>query len=395
MKLTRSLFPSLESIEKRLFGISPELIAAVERGETSKGIASAVMQSEEWARRGDAAEEHSGLDSQKQDIQLSEQVLDVIRRRSEAIRASALLRDAVPSPGLIVELSEIKTPRPHQLDWVMQVPLFVLLDAPDEAPQVWHGWLVSGEPDYATWWDFVLQEVDAPFEPFAGVVQLWNPVSIYLPMIGRAVSRLSLARLQAVRALASDYVEGSVPSGAPIWPGRVAVRETTDGMTVATGSPLGDERDPRHRYQHLLHYAAEAVREPARLQVGGTAEAPSAARLLESWLESARRLGEVLELQPRVALAMGERSPDYADLVWLNVAKISVVDLSDDGAGRIVVSALDADEVTVELRVSGVLHHRQKLVRGETSGVFEWDAGAPRSITLSAGEGRTLTLQCG
>ena len=131
------------------------------------------------------------------------------------------------------------------------------------------------------------------------------------------------------------------------------------------------------------------------VQVEATAEAPSAVRLLESWLESARRLGEVLELQPRVALAMGERSPDYADLVWLNVAKISVVDLSDDGAGRIVVSALDADEVTVELRVSGVLHHRQKLVRGETSGVFEWDAGTPRSITLSAGEGRTLTLQCG
>ena len=35
----------------RLFGVNPVLIAAVERGETSKAIAEVVMQSEEWARR--------------------------------------------------------------------------------------------------------------------------------------------------------------------------------------------------------------------------------------------------------------------------------------------------------------------------------------------------------
>ena len=56
MKLTRPLSPSLESIERRLFGVNPLLIAAVERGETSKDIAQAVMQSVEWARRAEVDE---------------------------------------------------------------------------------------------------------------------------------------------------------------------------------------------------------------------------------------------------------------------------------------------------------------------------------------------------
>ena len=181
MKLTRPLSPSLESIERRLFGVNPVLIAAVERGETSKDIAQAVMKSEEWARRAEADEQLSEPVGDASEVRLAEHVLDVIRRRSDAMRAAASLTSTVPAPGLIVELSEIRTPKPSQLDWVMQVPLHVLLDEPDETPQVWHGWLVSGEPDYASWWDFVLQDQDEPFEPFACVVQLWNPVQIYLP----------------------------------------------------------------------------------------------------------------------------------------------------------------------------------------------------------------------
>ena len=59
MKLTRPLSPSLESIERRLFGVNPVLIAAVERGETSKVIAQVVMQSEEWARRAESDEQPS------------------------------------------------------------------------------------------------------------------------------------------------------------------------------------------------------------------------------------------------------------------------------------------------------------------------------------------------
>jgi hypothetical protein len=393
MKLTRPLSPSLESIERRFFGVNPVLIAAVERGETSKDIAQAVMKSEEWARRAEADEQLSEPVGDTSEVRLAEQVLDVIRRRSDAMRAAASLTSTVPAPGLIVELSEIRTPKPGQLDWVMQVPLHVLLDEPDETPQVWHGWLVSGEPDYASWWDFVLQDQDEPFEPFACVVQLWNPVQVYLPMISKAVSSLSLRRLQAVRALAADFVDGTIPPGVPVWPGRVAVRETSDGMIVATGSPLGGERDPRHRYQHLLHHAAEAVREPARLAIAA-AVAPSArTSLMAGWIEAARRLGEMLQLQPRVAVAMSGEAASDADLIWPDHARISILELADDGAGRIAVSALGDQVVTVELRVAGVLHHKQTVARDGTAGTFEWDADRPMLLTLSTPDGRKLSLE--
>lgn len=393
MKLTRPLSPPLESIERRLFGVNPVLIAAVERGETSKNIAQAVMKSEEWARRAEADEQLSEPVGDASEVRLAEHVLDVIRRRSDAMRAAASLTSTVPAPGLIVELSEIRTPKPGQLDWVMQVPLHVLLDEPDETPQVWHGWLVSGEPDYASWWDFVLQDQDEPFEPFACVVQLWNPVQVYLPMISKPVSSLSLRRLQAVRALAADFVEGTIPPGVPVWHGRVAVRETSDGMIVATGSPLGGERDPRHRYQHLLHHAAEAVREPARLAIAA-AVAPSArTSLMASWIEAARRLGEMLELQPRVAVAMSGEAAGDADLIWPDHARISILELADDGAGRIVVSALGDHVVTVELRVAGVLHHKQTVAKDGKAGTFEWDADRPMLLTLSTPDGRKLSLE--
>lgn len=393
MKLTRPLSPALESIERRLFGVNPVLIAAVERGETSKDIAQAVMQSGEWARRAESDEQPSEPVGDASEVRLSEHVLDLIRRRSDAMRGAASLTGAVPAPGLIVELSEIRTPTPGQLDWVMQVPLHVLLDEPDETPQVWHGWLVSGEPDYAGWWDFVLQDQDEPFEPFACVAQLWNPVQVYLPMISRAVSSLSLRRLQAVRSLAADFVDGAIPAGVPVWPGRVAARETSDGMIVATGSPLGGERDPRHRYQHLLHYAAEAVREPARLAIAAAVAPSVRASLLARWIEAARRLGEMLELQPRVAVAMSGEAARDADLVWPDLARVSILELADDGAGRIVVSALGDQVVTVELRVAGVLHHKQTVMKDGTTAAFEWDADGPTLLTLSIPDGRKLSLE--
>ncbi|MBV5332043.1 hypothetical protein JZU54_00285, partial [bacterium] len=65
--------------------------------------------------------------------------------------------------------------------------MYVLLDSSTEVPVIWHGWLVSAETDYAGWWDFVLQEQDAPFDPEAAMVHLWNPVQLYLPMASRVV----------------------------------------------------------------------------------------------------------------------------------------------------------------------------------------------------------------
>ena len=260
MKKHFPLSPPIEQIEQRLFGVSEGLIEAVKRGETSPAIADTVRRSPEWT------EYHSDIqddrtprpdEETRSPPEVSGQIRDLIRRR---VAAAPLASLALPAPGQIVRVDKIVTPRPAQLDAIMMAPLHVLLDAPAEPAAVWHGWLVSAETDYAGWWDFVLQEQDAPFDPEAAMVQLWNPVGLYLPMAARIVGQLSPSRLQAVRSLAADFAVAEAPANIAAWPGRLASRTTSTGLRVTTGSPLGSEHDARHRYQQLYFEAAEAAK---------------------------------------------------------------------------------------------------------------------------------------
>ena len=221
MKNHFPLSPPIEQIKRRLVGVSEGLIEAVERGETSPGIAEAVRCLPEWAEfQADLQESRSQTESLPDESHpppiIPENIQDLIRRR---VSANALSAALLPNPGQIVAVEKIVTPRPGQLDAIMQAPLHVLLDAPAEAPAVWHGWLVSAETDYASWWDFVLQEQDAPFDPEAAMVQVWNPVRLYLPMATKVVGQLSPARFQAVRSLAADFVVIEAPVDIDFWPG--------------------------------------------------------------------------------------------------------------------------------------------------------------------------------
>jgi len=421
------LTPSLEFIERSLLGVSDGLIEAVERGETSPGIAAAVRQSPEWA-------EHVALNQQLAanagDLSATQEVAeaslpdfirDLIRRKAAA---NSLPETAPPAPGQIVSVEKIVTSRPDELDAFMSSPLFVLLDGPAELPGLWHGWLASGETDYASWWDFVLQEVDEPFDPAAGMVQLWNPVQLYLPQAGRIVAVLSSTRLQAIRALAAEFVTSQAPTDVPVWPGRVATRTTTGGMQVQTGSPLGGEDDPRHRYQQIYLEAAEAVKEPARIamrKLGTVPEGPIGT-LMNQLIAAASRLKEVLAPEPRVAVAMSasvtlgatanlsilfssnflsarrgaglsasaEPTSTAPDLVWPDVARIRILDLTEAGAGRVEVSAIGTEPVTTEIRYNGQLEDRVVIEPGGRD-IASWnEAGA--SLSLTTPSGRSLIL---
>ena len=416
MKTNRPLSPSIESIDHRLFGVSEALMAAVEAGRVSPAIAEAVRCSPEWVARS-VAEDASP--------ELLEAVISPMPAKIRlGIERKLAARDAFgserrdPDPGQVVEVREIITPRPGQLDWVMQVPLYVLLDAPAETESVWHGWLASAETDYAGWWDFVLQQEDMPFDPEAGVVHLWNPVRLYLPMANRIVAQLAPKRLQAVRALAADYLVGEVPQGTPVWPGRVALRETAVGLAVATGSPLGGDEDPRHRFQHLYHYAAEAIREPARLAMASAARSPATAGLhafLSRLIEAAKGSG-ILTPVPRVNLAMSredshptdvtigisakraDASPapnedaQRYDLHWEQNARISILEIKDDGSGVLTVAAGRNVPVTCELLIAGLLE--EKVVATPDSPVtIAWEAGNQPMLVLQMEEGHRLELQ--
>ena len=393
MKKHFPLFPPIEQIEHRLLGISEGLMEATDRGEMSPDIAEAVRRSPEWMAyqsdiRGDRSTPSTG-DFQPPPV-VPYPIRDLIARR---VAANSLASLSLPAPGQIVSVEKIVTPQPAQLDAVMRVPLHVLLDAPAEAPAVWHGWLVSAETDYAGWWDFVLQEQDLPFDPEAAMVQLWNPVRLYLPMAARVVGRLSPARLQSVRSLAADFALGETPPDKVVWSGRVSSRLTSAGLRVTTGSALGDDDDTRHSYQQLNIAAAEAIREPARLALRTLAEIPAGreGNLLRRLIAAAGRAAAILLPEPRVAVAMsGDNASDLPDLSWPGVARLRLHELTATGDGRMEVTAIGTEPLAVEVRKGAHVEERVDLAPGGVDTVA-WDQGSTALFLITA-SGRRLEL---
>jgi len=395
MKIYFPLSPPIEQIKRRLTGVSEGLIEAVEAGETSPGIAEAVRRSTEWADyQADIQASRKQAESLPDEVHppavIPEHIQRLIRRR---ISANAISSSSLPNPGQIVAVEKIITPRPGQLDAIMQAPLHVLLDAPTEVPAVWHGWLVSAETDYAGWWDFVLQEQDAPFDPEAAMVQVWNPVRLYLPMAKRVVGQLTPARLQAVRALAADFLITEIPANIEPWPGRVASRTTSHNLRVTTGSPLGNETDDRHRYQELYFEAAEAVRQPARLALRALAGVPAsqAGMLLNRLIAAAGKMAEILLPEPRIAVAMSsDAASSDPDLVWPDLARLRIHALTEKGDGRMEVAAIGRESLVVEVRKGSLIEERVDIAPGSID-TIEWDQGST-GIVLVTPTGRRLEL---
>lgn len=395
MKKHFPLSPSITHIEQRLVGITDGLIEAVQRGETSPTIAKAVRSSPEWVQyQADATEnltlgEPAATESGPTPA-IPAHIGDLIRRR---VAAHALASTPLPAPGQIVSVEKIVTPRPGQLDGIMMAPLHVLLDSPAEVPALWHGWLVSAETDYAGWWDFVLQEEDAPFDPEAAMIQLWNPVRLYLPMVGRVVAALKPHRLQAVRMLAADFALADPPADVPAWPGRVASRVTSTGLSVVTGSPLDVDGDARRRYQQLYFDAAEAVREPARLALSAWAAIPAnqMGALLNRLVVAAAKMAEVLLPEPRVAVAMsGQEVSSVPDLFWPGIARMRIDEYTAAGDGRMEITAVGIESLVVEVRKGSLVEERIDIAPGGVNTVA-WDQGST-GLTLATTSGRKLEL---
>ncbi|MCP4699761.1 MAG: hypothetical protein GY862_23360, partial [Gammaproteobacteria bacterium] len=187
---------------------------------------------------------------------------------NELIERRAAIRTAdfspVPASGQILAVARIRGVDSGRSP-------AVLLDKMTPAKDVWSGWLVAAETDYAGAWDMLLEPEDGPFDPSAGMVQAWNPVSVYLPSPAPVLAELKPVRLQAVRAMAEEYAAGNASANRPE-PGRVAPRYTLHGFSVLTGTPLGGEDDPRHSFQSLYRSAADNLQQapPVSLWAGLT-----------------------------------------------------------------------------------------------------------------------------
>lgn len=213
-----------------------------------------------------------------------------------------------PEPGLIVRLDRAMGPQ-GPLDWDMPQPLAVLLAEPTEEPDLWYGWLMAWETDYASPWDLILDDQDTPIDPLAAMVQVWNPVHLYWPAASAVLGRLQPERLAAVRDLALDLGTAAPPAGTAR-PGALVQRTTSGGHLVLTGTPLGADDDPRRRYRELYFAAAGLVRDMARQAVPVAAARPWWAGVLDAFRDSVRAAGLTLTPLPVAALGPSEPEPD-------------------------------------------------------------------------------------
>jgi len=315
-----TLYPPINLIENELFTPSINLICrfAADDPSVTPTLKNALAKNAEAQQLVKEIKENQSVNNETQAsaTPLPAFLREQIRRRRKVLSAQF---STVPTAGQILRIDEIRGPS-GLLDWDLPRPLAALLAEPTETPEVWYGWMVTSETDYATDWDMLLEPEDEPFDPIAGMIQIWNPVYIYLPSTSRILAELKPARLQAVKALAIEFLTAQSSSQSP-QPGHIAPRITLKDYSVLTGSPLGNENDPRHRYQTLYHTAAEAIREPARLAISEATQSAknkvfeSVEQYLKQFITDFQQqakevMGTLLEPVSAVEFAMGEEESE-------------------------------------------------------------------------------------
>lgn len=347
----RILWPPLSVLENELFTPSDALIQRWQRGDELPADLKRALEADPEAHARRTTLDAAAVDATDQTVAddtpvapMPPDLRALIRRRVAARQASF---SPVPTPGQIVRIDEVRGPH-GLLNWDLSRPLAVLLNEPTETPNVWYGWLVSAEGDYAADWDLLLGPEDEPCDPLAQMIQLWNPVHVYLPMVSRVLAELRPERLAALRALAVEYLTAPEVDVTQARPG-VMVRRFVGSHRVRTGTPLGNSDDPRHRYQQLYHAYAEAVREPA---AQAAAQAVSSQTSWQSHL--AALLSRFFQSYQPLAQAMGEttapewhyRIPDRLRLtLTTTVDDLALLRLETLSAQPLQVQVLDDEEI--------------------------------------------------
>lgn len=266
----KQLWPPIDSIERQLYGPSEGIVRRWidDSSDLDDEILAQLSNNPLAMEQREAylsARKVGGLESIDpgtiQPRKMPSELLSLIQRRQKSAKHNY---SPTPLPGQIRLIESLIGPDGATgID--LAYPLAFLLLEPAENPSVWYGYAVSGETDYAGYWDMLLEdEVDTPFDPMAGMIQVWNPTYLYLTRsTERILAQLSDRRLQALQSIAREYLVGEETDPADADPGVHSVR-WIDGHRVLTGSPLGGLDDPRVRYQQLYHATFETVSAIAR-----------------------------------------------------------------------------------------------------------------------------------
>jgi hypothetical protein len=124
---------------------------------------------------------------------------------------------------------------------------------------LWSGFLVSPECDWASAFDVLLEPTDEPFDPLCGMVQCWNPITINArsQQNAQVLGELSNARLQTMLAAAIDATQ-SLRNVDRSSPGFIGLRSLSNGQPVLTGGGLEDN-DVRIEFQTLYRGLGKAI----------------------------------------------------------------------------------------------------------------------------------------
>lgn len=277
----RSLWPPLEVIKASLVGVT---------------------QAERDKQASPPAPVPDGDTSMQQDAAAMPAFMKDLIARRVATQTAAL--PVAPMPGQIRACDEIRNAAGVATKHLRK-PITMLLDQQIDG-NTWAGWLVTSETDYATYWDMLLDDRDQPFDPLAGMIQIWNPTRCVVPTDSRAFGQLSNERLEMARQMALDFKANAKIEDKPR-PGFVAMRSTSTGMTVLTGTPLGSSNDPRRAYQQLYQALAREMSDA----IAPSNVAVLAPRKQSAWLKPAFAIAATILVVQGIVIQqlLGPRTP--------------------------------------------------------------------------------------
>lgn len=248
--MTRSLFPSLDRIERELFGAGDVASAAdSELVDPARGPVSFAA----------APPAH---------------LLEMMERRVAAERTYPPTPIAV---GQIRRMTEVRQADGQRRRLGRSCAVLLRHAA---GGRRWAGWVVAQESDWASERDLILQEEDGVLAPEAAVVQAWNPVEVELRGNEAILGKLAPERLDAVAKLAA-YVATEQEWVAPR-PGRIGAWDLDASTTVVTGTPLAGPEDPRAAYQALYRTLG--------VELGAVGRAAGVSNQETGWLDRLRAM---------------------------------------------------------------------------------------------------------
>ncbi len=287
-------------------------------------------------------------------------IKNLIQQRSEAANHPF---DKLPKEGQILLLGK-GNGSSDDLELAIASPLTLILNKASTDRNIWDGWLVAKETDYATDWDLLLNlNDDAPLDPLAGMVQIWNPVKIYLPLIEKTIGTLKPARLTELRTLATEYKKSIAMTG----------------KTSNTSSVIQQYQKMYRKVAIFIDKKAVIIKSP-----------------FEIWkitlFSQAKQLGQLFTPVPVVNYAMGSETEDDQEKNWLldnnflfGFNKQTIVDDNNP----------EENSFTIEYKENGFLVHHAILSKQSTKTEFicdpdHCDTENPTELIIKDSEGNEL-----